>query len=231
MAEDKKNGFPTIPAANWFSLREKFKQRVPNEINTSYLATALAMTTASASANVLPALRALGIVAEDAKPTELAYDWRDDDKYKEVCEKIIKNVYPQGLQDLFHDSNDASLESLKSWFMRTAKVGESAALKFARTYLMLLQGDLKQAKDITSNIKPKATTLSKPAKDSTKSVVKPKSQAVEVHVTEGEKVQIPTSLIPSLHIDIQIHISPESSAEQIDKIFESMAKHLKGFKA
>ena len=189
------------------------------------------MTTASASANVLPALRALGIVAEDAKPTDLAYDWRDDNKYKEVCEKIIKNVYPQGLQDLFHNSNDASLESLKSWFMRIAKVGDSAAMKFARTYLMLLQADLKQAKDITSNTKPKAAILNKPVKESIKSVIKTKHQVVEAQVSGGEKEQILSSLTPSLHIDIQIHISPESSTEQIDKIFESMAKHLKGFKA
>jgi hypothetical protein len=35
---------------------------------------------------------------------------------------------------------------------------------------------------------------------------------------------------PAVHIDIQIHISPESSSEQIDKIFESMAKHLYGSK-
>jgi hypothetical protein len=35
---------------------------------------------------------------------------------------------------------------------------------------------------------------------------------------------------PAVHIDIQIHISPESTAEQIDKIFESMAKHLNGRK-
>ena len=31
---------------------------------------------------------------------------------------------------------------------------------------------------------------------------------------------------PSIHIDVQIHISPESSAEQINQIFESMGKHL-----
>jgi hypothetical protein len=35
---------------------------------------------------------------------------------------------------------------------------------------------------------------------------------------------------PEVHIDIQIHISPESTAAQIDKIFESMAKHLYGRK-
>lgn len=35
------------------------------------------------------------------------------------------------------------------------------------------------------------------------------------------------SRVPSLHIDIQVHISPQSSDTQIDKVFESMAKHLK----
>ena len=31
-----------------------------------------------------------------------------------------------------------------------------------------------------------------------------------------------------LHIDLQIHISPDSTAEQIETIFASMAKHLYG---
>jgi hypothetical protein len=35
---------------------------------------------------------------------------------------------------------------------------------------------------------------------------------------------------PSVHIDIQIHISPEASTDQIDQIFKSMAKHLYGAK-
>ncbi len=33
---------------------------------------------------------------------------------------------------------------------------------------------------------------------------------------------------PALHIDIQVHIDPTSSAEQIDQIFASMARHLYG---
>lgn len=33
---------------------------------------------------------------------------------------------------------------------------------------------------------------------------------------------------PNLHINIQIHISADSAPEQIDQIFASMAKHLKG---
>ena len=33
---------------------------------------------------------------------------------------------------------------------------------------------------------------------------------------------------PNLHIDLQIHISPDSTPDQIDTIFASMAKHLYG---
>ena len=36
---------------------------------------------------------------------------------------------------------------------------------------------------------------------------------------------------PALHIDIQVHIDPTSSPEQIDQIFASMARHLYGLKS
>ena len=35
--------------------------------------------------------------------------------------------------------------------------------------------------------------------------------------------------VPSIHIDVQVHISPDTSPEQIDRIFASMSKHLGGF--
>lgn len=41
-------------------------------------------------------------------------------------------------------------------------------------------------------------------------------------VIEEEKKQ----KYPSVHIDLQIHISPEAKPEQIDKIFASMREHL-----
>lgn len=44
----------------------------------------------------------------------------------------------------------------------------------------------------------------------------------------GEGKTQANSSAPTLHIDIQIHISSEASTDQIDKIFESMAKHLYG---
>jgi hypothetical protein len=47
-------------------------------------------------------------------------------------------------------------------------------------------------------------------------------------VTQIQGFTRPTSSFssPSLHIDLQIHISSDASFEQIDKIFESISKHL-----
>lgn len=56
------------------------------------------------------------------------------------------------------------------------------------------------------------------------------------HVSSNTTQQTPTSpipcskneVVPTVHIDLQIHISPEASNAQIDAIFASMAKHLYG---
>lgn len=229
MAEEKKKGYPKIAQANWFGLRDKLKQRVPGEISASYVASAMSMAERSAKANVISPLKALGLVGEDSKPTDLAYDWRDDSKYPEVCEKIIESIYPQELQDLFH-TPDAQLSEVTSWFMRDAKVGEPAAKMFAATYLMLLQKRPEAAKDVVKSkaAKPKAE----------KKTETPKNKVGEKKENTADKVDKKpqgdgnhSGFSPRLHIDVQVHISPESSPEQIDKIFESMAKHLKDFKS
>ena len=230
MVEDKKKGYPKITQANWFGLRDKLKQRVPAEISASYVASALRMAEASARANVLSPLKTLGIISEDSKPTELAYDWRDDTKYPEVCEKIVESTYPQELQDLFH-SADAPLSELTSWFMRDAKVGEPAAKMFASTYLLLLQKKPEDAKDVTKTKTTKAKAIRNSSASEEVTKTKKESPGEKEHIDNSLPKGNTGTFFPRLHIDIQVHISPESSAEQIDKIFESMAKHLKEFKS
>jgi hypothetical protein len=231
MADDKKKGYPKIPMNNWFLLRERFKQRTPEKVTPSYIATALGMGEASASANIIPPLKAFGLIDEVGKPTDLAYDWRDDKKYSAVCRSIVEATYPRELTDLFPDSS-ADLKDVANWFARDAKVGESAARAYSATYVMLLEADLDRAKE--KAVKPKATDTagkakkprssrpvpSAPSDTPTREVLAPAS--VE-HERETKEVR---GFSPKLHVDIQIHISPDSSPEQIDKIFESMAKHL-----
>jgi hypothetical protein len=228
MAEEKKKGFPKIAVSSWFGLREKLKQRVPSELSVSYVASALNMTEASARANVVTPLKAFGILAEDGKPSDLAYDWRDDSKYGVVCEQLIEAVYPVELRDLFHEPT-APLEDITAWFMRQGKVGQAAARMHAATYLMLLQKDPAAAKD-----QQKAPSKAKPKKKKETTSAGKKATAVAEKKSDTDsdnKDREPPPFGPRLHIDVQVHISPESTPEQIDKIFEAMAKHLQGFKS
>lgn len=235
MAEEKKKGYPKIPRGNWFLLREKFKQRAPERVSPSYIASALAMTEASASANIIPPLRAFGLIDETGKPTDLAYDWRDDSKYPTVCKQIVDETYPQELRDLYHQA-DAPAKDVISWFARSAKVGESAARGYATTYLMLLEADLGKAKENgaakTKNNAKQPARSPKPTAPSKTEKPQPTAQAKVVQGHQDNSGHTRDSHAPArgfhpkLHVDIQIHISPDSSPEQIEKIFESMAKHL-----
>ncbi|MBJ2165668.1 DUF5343 domain-containing protein [Acidovorax sp. IB03] len=237
MAEEKKKGYPKIPRANWFLLRDKFKQRTPERVSPSYVASALSMGEASASANIIPPLRAFGLIDDAGKPSDLAYDWRDDTKYAEVCKQILEATYPQELRDLFHDAS-APAKNVESWFARDAKVGQAAARAYAATFLMLLEADLAKAKEQNGS-KPKTTNAAgKPSKatapakaaKAVPAAAAPTAHEVAKPVNEhggsGDDGGGRRGFSPKLHVDIQIHISPDSSPEQIDKIFESMAKHL-----
>jgi hypothetical protein len=59
----------------------------------------------------------------------------------------------------------------------------------------------------------------------TATVKKIKSPA-SANLKEPQKLGVANQ--PSVHIDLQIHISPEASPEQIDQIFASMRRHLYG---
>ena len=65
---------------------------------------------------------------------------------------------------------------------------------------------------------------------------RPESQAMESQsethtAVDGNGAATLATNRPALHIDVQIHIDPTSSAELIDQIFASMAKHLYGLKS
>ena len=224
--EDTK--FPKIPEANWWKLRNLFKNKVPAAVTASYLATALSMAEASAKANLISPFKKIGIIEDDGKPTDLAFDWRDDSKYPEVCKTLIDKYYPQEIKDLFQ-SVDADFQQLTRWFMNYARCGEPAAKMFARFYILLLKADPSGSETVNSKKETKPNKQVKPKK-----IEKANNPTDEFQESPSATKQPITSTTilgntPELHINIQLHISPASTAEQIDKIFESMAKHLKNF--
>lgn len=226
MAKEKRS-YPMMPTSNWWALRKKFRTTLPKEVSVTYLASALSMGKASAQKNVLPSLRITGLIDSENKPTDRAVKWRDDKQYPEVCKAIREEVYPQELLDL---APDASIDrsTVQTWFANHTGVGESAAGKLAGFYLLLAEADpSKESGTVTTT----ARGQDKPVATARRGHERGKERARKPKPgsSGNDDGQREVKRQPAVHVNIQIHISHEASANQIDQIFASMAKHLKEF--
>ncbi len=216
MTDDQREAYPVIPAKHWWTLRKLFQQSIPGTVAPGYLATALGMLERSAKANIIPSLVMMGIIDQEGKPTKRATRWRDDTEYPDVCREIRSELYPQELLDAAPGPS-VDRPSVERWFASRTGVGKVGTKRFALNYELL-----------TSAALPKKGEISRaPArrKSPVKRVAKP---TVSEEPTAKEKEPLVFSgTVPSIHIDIQIHISPDAKPDQIDQIFASMAKHLR----
>jgi hypothetical protein len=224
MAETIKKSFPMLPVAHWFALRKKFKQSIPGVITDNYLATVLDMAANSARANVLPFLRTLGIIDTDGKPKERAKLWRDDNSYPEVCQAILKEVYPDELLHAVPDPQE-NRDSTKRWFANQTGSGDAACSRMAALYTIL----------IDANPSPKSgASKQKPAQKHPKEMTKPPQPKIARKKEPQKSTTIDPSItthdgeprIPSININLQVHISADASSDQIEQIFAAMAKHI-----
>lgn len=138
--------------------------------------------------------------------------------YKKACNVILKILDEREANDLTKVDLEAvfrrhrnlaagriSPSTLKSYEARTRAAIENFLVYF---------GDPSSWK---SSVQTRASRTTKV----TPSVAKSKSgKSEEAARREGTPWQ------PSVHIDLQIHISPEAKPEQIDQIFESISRHI-----
>ena len=217
--------YPMLSEKNWWFLRDKFKASLPSTVSVNYVKTMLDLSSdASANNNVILPMKRLGLIDDENKPTALANEWRIDDTYSAVCETIIKKVYPTELLDLF-PGREIDRKSAKRWFMGRG-VGDSTAGSMVALFALLKSGEIKTKQDRSISTPKKITQKPKPQKivdesSSIKNGAEEKSEFIA-----QEKLDKSPLTRPNIHIDLQIHISPESTPEQIEAIFSSMAKHL-----
>ena len=225
--------YPKISRKLWWLLRERFKKTIPSVVTPTLVTSLAPMADASARSNVISPLRELGLLDEDNKPTEWASRWRHDDDYAAVCHEIRKKIYPTELVEAFPDPDASQKQSIQSWFMKVGHVGEAAARMYADTYLLLSQADPAKSEEKASSAAPERSAKSKSTVETRKSAKLASVPSKAIPVPEQAKQEVPEPhaqsshrRIPAIHIDVQVHISPDTSAEQIDRIFGSMAKHL-----
>lgn len=229
MAE--KQFFPMMPETSWWALRQQFKKTIPSLLSVSYLKSLLGLTSDQSARNLLSPLKQMKIIDDDGKPLPRANDWRNDDKYQTVCQEILQEIYPSELLELFPEKAVDS-SAVKNWFMDVCAVGASAASKNAATFVMLKSGEIKDSTNTKTTTKSaKAKTTPKTKSDEKSTNISPMSAGTPPFIDFHQPMPSTngtSGTVPSVHIDLQIHISPEASPNQIDAIFASMAKHLYG---
>lgn len=223
MAESKQT-LPKITTKNWWGIRKKLKSTMPRVISKSFVAAAMGVGDASAQGNVIAPMIQLGLLDENGAPTELANEWRNDNTYASACKKMRENTYPQELCDLAPDMG-TDKGTVQTWISSHLMVGAESARQSASVYMLLLEADpARQAEATNNSAAPKKRTA--PAKKKAAKAA-PKKETLKDDDEPGSKKKYKTSFDQSMNINIQIHISSDTSADQIDKIFSSMAKHLK----
>lgn len=218
--------FPYLSFNQLIAVRNKLRQSVPKIIDLEWVMAALGTTEKNAR-NIVPQLKALGIAGPDGTPTALAEDLRHDDAFAQACRTMLTSVYPESLRQAHDDPDTVAREAVAGWFMRNAKTGESPATKQASLYIALLKAELPKAEDVRPTRTRRVGAVgegvtSKPAGSPKQQEVRTGSKNT-VSETRDEQAHVPT-----LHIDLQIHISSEASESQIEAVFKSMAKHLYG---
>lgn len=238
-ATTEKTNYPVINLAVWRALRKKIQENAPKGVITPSYLSSLLNYDPKAAGSLLAQLRRVGLVNEDGRLTDRAFSWRNDSEYKAVCEEILDEVYPQELRDLFHDAS-AQRQNVEQWFTNNTKQGKGTASNYARFYMLLLESDPAKLDAVPSpksngavNGKRSQSSSGASTQRSSRANARSSSEAPHEATQEEEppkadsRASVSHSIIPTLHLDFQIHISADSSPEQIDSIFASMAKHLR----
>ena len=140
--------------------------------------------------------------------------------YRKACNVVLKildeaesaDLSQIDLEAIFQRHRNLAAGRIMPATLKTYEVRTRAAINAFIEYT-------KDPSSWSPGIKTRATKT-KPAAPSKK--VEKKEQ-VGKHEEVAEKEGKPKQ--PSVHIDFQIHISPEATPEQIDQIFESMSRH------
>ncbi|MCY4022008.1 MAG: DUF5343 domain-containing protein [Anaerolineaceae bacterium] len=201
--------FPSLAAPNRLDvLLEKIVARgEPEKVDGAWLKS---VGMKNSNDRSLPkVLEILGFVDSSRVPTQKWTDYRVTKNSRAVLAAAVREGYAPLYRDQpnAHQSSD---DDLRDFFRVKSNSDNSKATRMVRTFKKLCAlSDLDQIQD--AEITPEEHKADTPKSNSAKQVQEPNQTFTQ-----------------KLHINVQVHISPDSTPEQIDKIFESMAKHLSG---
>lgn len=161
--------------------------------------------TSSNDSSLIGVLRFINLIDASNVPTSRWTAYRGA-THRAVLGEAIRTGYAD-LFAVYPDANTRSNKDLTHVFSTSSSAGGQVISKTVATFKALAdEADF-------SDASPAATNTTVPV------------GPLHTPVAPNGNPQRPSPATPALHIDIQVHISPESTPEQIEKIFESMGTH------
>lgn len=164
----------------------------------------------SNDASLLGVLKYVDLIDANGVPTPRWNQYRGA-SHKEVLGQAIREGYKE-LYAIYSDAHSRDKTDITHVFSTSSTAGQQVINRTVATFKALCD------ESIFPEPSGEENTLS----------------SGPLHTAVAEPNPMPASVKkavgPSVHIDIQVHISPESTSDQIESIFKSMAKHLYGAK-
>lgn len=161
----------------------------------------------STDRSLIRVLKQIGFISNSGIPTERWQGYRSKQAAPGILAEGIREGYPE-LYDTYSDAHQRPADDLKSFFAEKTEGTDETRRRILRTFQTLCSlAKFSETQDIPQKEQPSEETSPQP--ETTAAVAQ-------------------TKTLPTVHIDLQIHISAEAGPEQIDEIFASMARHLYG---
>jgi hypothetical protein len=198
--------YTTVPGKIGQLLNKIREVGVPQKATVQWLKTVGYKS--SNDASLLTVLKYINFIDSNGVPTSRWTQYRGT-TYKTVLGEAIREGYDR-LFEIYPDAHQRSQDDLVHVFSTNSSGGKSVISKIISTFIALSD----QAEFLARNEQSDCCMPSSPRQSD---IIQPASRTMS------------KPLGPVIHIDVQIHISPEASPDQIDQIFASMSKHLYGF--
>lgn len=197
------------PYINTIGKLREFVSKIPDWGVPEFVTTKWLPTVGFGSANHRPIIRIMRFIGfiEGNKPTNRWLAYRDNSQSQRVMAEGLLSAY-SALFQIYPDAQLRTNDELREFFEERISAGEQVKSNAVNTFRALCSfadfSKVENSHNLFSDGIPadKETSVN--------------------HTSQGIQYE---PNIP-LHIDIQIHISADTSNEQIDMIFSSMAKHL-----
>jgi len=200
--------YTTVPGKIKTLLAKIREVGVPKKVTVQWLKTVGFKS--SNDASLIGILKFIGLTDSSGVPTPKWTQYRGAN-HKQVLGQAIREGYAD-LFAVYPDANQRSQADLDHVFSTSSSGGKQVIGKTVSTFKALAEQAEFAPVNEQTDLRMAAGPLHTPAGQAPPVAARPPAQG------------------PTLHIDIQVHISPEASPDQIEQVFASMAKHLYGAK-